>query len=204
MTAHPFRLYGSDELGSDGYPPVWHEILKHEVREEADHRCVRCGHPYRRGENPLVRELDDEGREVFASWSRCDELCTHGGPVRYRGAGGWWEVCNEDHPHKPAANFEARWRILTVHHLDMVKANCRWWNLVALCQRCHLEIQLKVHMRRRWLHEHTDWFKPYVAAYYAFTYLNEDLTRAEVETRLDELLALEHRQLALSPCLEVS
>ena len=44
---------------------------------------------------------------------------------------------------------------------------------------------------RVWPWEHSDWFKPYVAGYYAFAYLGEDLTRAEVEARLDELLALE-------------
>lgn len=58
-------------------------------------------------------------------------------------------------------------RVLTVHHLDNDKSNCEWWNLVALCQQCHLTIQGKVHMERTWLFEHSDWFKPYVAGYYA-------------------------------------
>jgi hypothetical protein len=58
-------------------------------------------------------------------------------------------------------------------------------------------IQAKVHMTRRWLHEHTPWFRPYVAAYYAFVYLDEDLTRAATLERLPELLDLEHRQGAL-------
>lgn len=31
--------------------------------------------------------------------------------------------------------------MLTVHHLNMDKADCRYENLVALCQRCHLRIQ---------------------------------------------------------------
>jgi 5-methylcytosine-specific restriction endonuclease McrA len=59
-------------------------------------------------------------------------------------------------------------RGLTVHHLDLKKANCKWWNLVALCQRCHLQIQHKVIMERPWMFEHSEWFKPYVAGYYAF------------------------------------
>jgi len=33
--------------------------------------------------------------------------------------------------------------------------------------------------------------EPYVAGYYAWTYLGEELDRAEVEARLDELLGLE-------------
>jgi hypothetical protein len=85
----------------------------------------------------------------------------------------------------------SRWRILTVHHLDGNKANCRWWNLAALCQRCHLTIQGKVQMARVWPWEHSFWFRPYAAGFYAATYLGEELTRSEVEARLDELLALE-------------
>jgi hypothetical protein len=98
---------------------------------------------------------------------------------------------------EPAAHVEAHWRILTTHHLDGNKANCRWWNLAPLCQRCHLYIQAKVHMTRRWVHEHTPWFRPYVAAYYAFVYLGEDLTREQTIARIGELLDIEHRQEAL-------
>jgi len=32
-------------------------------------------------------------------------------------------------------------RVLTVHHLDQNKSNCKCSNLVALCQRCHLAFQ---------------------------------------------------------------
>ena len=81
-------------------------------------------------------------------------------------------------------------RVLTVHHLDCDKSNCRWWNLAALCQRCHLQVQAKVRMDQTYLYPHTEWFKPYVAGYYAFTVLGEDLTREEVMARLDELLAV--------------
>jgi hypothetical protein len=42
-----------------------------------------------------------------------------------------------------------------------------------------------------WPWEHTAWFRPYVAGYYAWTYLGEDLSREQVEARLDDLLALE-------------
>ena len=34
---------------------------------------------------------------------------------------------------------------LTVHHFDGDKANCEWWNLMALCQRCHLRHDAKHH-----------------------------------------------------------
>jgi hypothetical protein len=185
-----FRQYAPDECtGRDGYPPEWHATIKHAVREQAGHRCVRCLHPYVKG---------------AGAWSPCDERCTHRGPLRYEWLGGWRQEDGQDI--LPAGQIkrligllpiEASWRILTVHHLDGDKGNCRWWNLAALCQRCHLEIQGKVRMDRRWLREHSAWFQPYVAGYYAWTFLGEDLTREQVEARLPELLALEDRQLAL-------
>ena len=46
-------------------------------------------------------------------------------------------------------------------------------------------------MARVWPWEHSTWFRPYVAGYYAHVYLGEDLSREEAEARMDELLALE-------------
>lgn len=57
--------------------------------------------------------------------------------------------------------------ILTCHHLDCDKSNCEWWNIPALCQVCHLHIQGKVVMAQTWAFEHSTWFRPYVAGYYA-------------------------------------
>lgn len=94
-----------------------------------------------------------------------------------------WKCVRCGHPHVPSLG-----RTLTVHHLDGDKANCRWWNLPALDQACHLSIQGRVNMAQIYLHEHTPWFRPFVAGYYAFTVLGLDLTRAEVDARLDELL----------------
>lgn len=190
MTA--FRLYEPHELGKDGYPPEWHRLssdapsfgIKDAVRAEAGYRCVRCKHPYREG----------------GEWSECDERCLHRAPYRYEWNGIWESVFSDDvNTAGQVKNLigsrviQAQWRVLTVHHLDGNKANCRWWNLAALCQRCHLQIQGKVKMERVWPWEHTDWFKPYVAGYYAFVYLHEDLDRAQTEARLDKLLALERQ-----------
>src|SRR4051794_24994282 len=102
MTA---RLYAPEECGPDGYPPEWHATIKHAVRDLAGHRCVRCGHPYRRGEH---------GR---GEWSPCDNQCRHGGPIRVDGqeVDGFYAVTG--------MVIEARWRILTVHHLDGNKAS---------------------------------------------------------------------------------
>jgi hypothetical protein len=181
-----FRVYAQEELGSDGYPPEWHATIKDAEREAAEHRCVRCHHPYRKGEH---------GK---GAWTPCDKGCTHAGPYRIFTGGAWSVGTFDDEglvaPRLHAINgtpVEAAWRILTVHHLNGDKADCRWWNLAALCQRCHLTIQGRVVMARVWPWEHSEWFKPYVAGWYAHAYLGEDLTRAETEARLEELLDLE-------------
>jgi 5-methylcytosine-specific restriction endonuclease McrA len=190
------RQYEPWECGEDGYPHAWHHstaygaypaghslsnpAIKHLIRMQADHRCLRCGHPY------WVGEVGGGGE-----WSTCDHRCSHGGPTR-----------TVDLSDQVGKNFEggylkeitqAQWRILTVHHLDEDKANCRWWNLAALCQRCHLRMQRAVVMGRAYHYEHSDWFKPYAAGFYAWKYLGEDLERGETLKRLPELLALEHR-----------
>lgn len=79
--------------------------------------------------------------------------------------------------------------VLTVHHLDMNPANCVWWNLCPLCSRCHLQIQAKVIMRRQWILSHSEWFKPYVAGYYAYINgLPDDMEY--VQANVDQLLAI--------------
>lgn len=103
-----------------------------------------------------------------------------------------WRCVRCGHAHDPKAG-----RTLTVHHLDMDPSHSDpakyWWNLAALCQRCHLQIQAKVVMERQWMFEHSAWFRPYAAGWYAYKYLGLHLSRAEVEQRLDELLALERQ-----------
>lgn len=87
-----------------------------------------------------------------------------------------------------AAHSREGWRVLTVHHLDGDKANCRWWNLAALCQRCHLTIQGRVNMEQVYMLPHSSWFRPYVAGYYAFTLLGEEIDRAEAEVNVEQIL----------------
>lgn len=104
---------------------------------------------------------------------------------RVKAAAGW-SCIRCGHPHDVASSH-----VLTVHHLDMDKANCRWWNLLALCQRCHLSVQARVVLERQYMFGHSSWFAPYVAGYYARACLGVDeMPREQVEARLDELLAL--------------
>lgn len=84
-------------------------------------------------------------------------------------------------------------RILTTHHFDGDKANDAWWNLLALCQVCHLHIQGKVDPETPFFLEHSDWLKPYVAGFYAKKYEKRDITREEAISRLGELLKYERR-----------
>ncbi len=84
-------------------------------------------------------------------------------------------------------------KILTTHHLDGNKANDEWWNLLPLCQVCHLQIQAKVDPEQPWFLEHSEWFKFYAAGFYAAKYEGRNISEAEARQRLDELLSYEFR-----------
>lgn len=182
-----YGVFTEAECESDGYPAEWHISIKQAVRAAAGHRCIRCGHPY-----PPGVALEHPG----GIWTPCDAQCDHDGPVRARSIDGSWHEYESTADAGPlmvldGVAVQAEYRILTVHHLDGIKGNCRWWNLTALCQRCHLTVQGKVQMERVYPWPHSDWFRPYVAGYYAWTYLGEELSREATEARLEELLALE-------------
>ena len=97
-----------------------------------------------------------------------------------------WRCIRCKHVHEVKTGY-----VLTVHHWDGDKANGKWWNLLALCQRCHLHIQAKVDPNQPYMWEHADWCKPYAAGFYAYKYHGHKISRAEAEARMDELLSLE-------------
>lgn len=72
-------------------------------------------------------------------------------------------------------------RVLTVHHMNGDKADCRWFNLLPLCQVCHLQIQGKVIPEVPYLWAHTEWFTPYACGFYAAYYGGQDITREEAD-----------------------
>lgn len=84
--------------------------------------------------------------------------------------------------------------VLTTHHFDGNKANDAWYNLMALCQRCHLHIQNKVDPQIPFFFQHTEWAKPYMAGFYAHKYEGREITHEEAIKRLDELLSYECRE----------
>jgi hypothetical protein len=178
------------ELRAADYPPEWPEVAKG-VKDEAGWRCVRCGHPH---ESPKERiPCDDkcdltkhpEIIDIFAltqNHPKTTDLfaLTQDKELNlFRNANDLWP--------------NQRQRVLTVHHLDGFKQHLAWWNLAALCQVCHLQIQGKVNIFQEYILEHSSWFRPYAAGFYAMIYLDQNLTRAEAEARMDELLALERR-----------
>ena len=122
------------------YPADWPAIASR-IKAAAGGRCVRCGHP---DEPPWkIQKMvpwwkSRSGREQTGP-SPCDELCTH-----------------------PP---DGKQRMLTVHHLDMDKANVADWNLAALCQGCHLSVQGRVDFHQEYLFEHTPWMRPYVEGF---------------------------------------
>jgi len=100
---------------------------------------------------------------------------------------GW--ICKRcGHPHDPPNGYT-----LTVHHLTMNKAEPfdHWWAFAVLCQRCHLTIQSKVVLDRAYYLPHSEWFKPFVGAFFAHKYLGVNLTREEVMADLDYWADLE-------------
>lgn len=164
------------------------KAVRSAAREAAGNRCIRCLHPYQKGNGS-------------GEWSPCDAQCVHGGPLGLL-KGGLVEEFKGYSPDSIAGEMVkvvvgsvvvAKWRILTVHHFDGNKGNDAWWNLMSLCQRCHLQIQGKVDPRIPYFFQHSDWMKPYVAGFYAWKYEGVQLTREEVMARLTELLAYEHK-----------
>jgi hypothetical protein len=107
-----------------------------------------------------------------------------------------WKCVRCGHKHERESGH-----VLTVHHLDINPSHCQWWNVPALCQKCHLIIQHKVVIEQPYFFSHSEWFKPYVAAYYGvvegifpstFDYFEslKLVSRETVAARMDELLAL--------------
>lgn len=149
------------------------------LRQSVDHRCIRCHHRF------------ESGKHGKGEWSPCDERCRHGGPFRVDGLSVVSPTWTSRELVDAGLKVEAQWRILTVHHLDGDKANDAWWNTLSLCQRCHLQIQTRVDPHIPYFLEHADWFKPYVAGFYAHKYEERMITREEAESEIERLLAYE-------------
>lgn len=141
------------------------KAIHDQVRASVGNRCIRCGHP--QGDRMLTgtaamdalatdqadRTKDRNGAPIVFVLQPCDARCTH--------------------------PRDRKLRILTVHHLTGKKDDNRWFNLLALCQVCHLQIQAKVIPEVPYLWRHREWFVPYVCGFYAAYYGRQDITREE-------------------------
>jgi hypothetical protein len=162
------------------YPLGW-KYLSDAVKAAAGHRCIRCHHPF-----------DAEtGRALL-----CDDRCDLDKGLHRRPAGE-----NVGHRRITSKENEEWLRSLNfgVHHFDGDKSNSRWWNLMALCNSCHLKIQSGVIPERQWLFEHSEWMKPYVSGFYAFWFASLEVTREEVDRDVDHYLALGQPWLYFTP-----
>jgi len=62
-------------------------------------------------------------------------------------AGNHCELCDAEN-HKPHWKTGSK-VILTIHHIDRDRKNNNPLNLIALCQRCHLRLDLQYHLKKR-------------------------------------------------------
>lgn len=177
------------------YPDEWPEV-SWRVKCEARWRCARCRHPGGINVDDSLAAAHDYEAESVAGAIYC--VCFWPGLLRARTLrrdptddDSWWIPV----PDLPCA-FDCRHpddgkrRQLTVHHLDGDKDNLAWWNLVPLCQVCHLQIQAKVVLDQTYRLPHSPWFRPYVAGYYAERVLGVPLTRTQVESRIPRILRM--------------
>lgn len=155
--------------------------LHNAVKAAVGNRCVRCHHPdgdrmftttdvnnvveaeaiY--GSRAHVRDIPEGWRVLVLS--RCDDQCQH-------------------------VQVPAKMRVLTVHHMTGDKSNNAWWNLLPLCQVCHLQVQSKVLPEVPYLWKHSAWFVPYVCGFYAHYYGRIDITREQADADPDRWLAM--------------
>lgn len=169
--------------GYGEYPEDW-EAIANAVKDSVGWRCARCNHPGAR----WIPDTENAEQVAAVLLEKLGQF-QRSYRIRYVEDGAYliavWVPC-DGCLHVP----DQKQRVLTVHHLDGNKGNSAWWNLCPLCQVCHLQIQSVVVMDQSYLWKHSPWFRPYAAGYYASQYLKQDLSRPEVETRLEELLAL--------------
>lgn len=93
--------------------------IRAQILERAGHRCEFCG----AGNHEVGYRKDER-------WIRVTE----------KGSAPNWEKLR-------AAGLT--WIVLTVAHLDHTPENCDPKNLRALCQKCHLQLDMETHVRNR-------------------------------------------------------
>lgn len=102
------------------YHPQWKQISKGIIENRAGNKCELCGAP--------------NGKDVVRPIKGFE------GNYKYP-----WRTYQY---YKPAEERKTK-IILTVHHIDNNKENNADLNLIALCQHCHLRLDLAKHINNR-------------------------------------------------------
>ena len=106
------------------------------------------------GVEPVNGAAPERRTEYPPRWSRTSKWL--------RGHAGWrCELCGVKNGPPP--------NLLTVHHLDGNKWNLLPWNLAALCQNCHRQVQWTLDFCQSTLTDiYPDWLREHVRAYNAW------------------------------------
>lgn len=118
------------------YHPKW-SLIRLLINKRANHCCEECG-----AKNGAIIRRDAQGAG-FAYATGCDRLHIAYVQTFPRLSGRKFTLWD-------ALGYLGLTKvILTVAHLDRNRHNNRFWNLKALCQRCHLTHDLPQHVRNR-------------------------------------------------------
>lgn len=155
------------------YPGNWDEISKH-LKGAAGNRCVRCFHPaegnWKRGEEPETELIPTGIKQLALPLDMLEDVELMIERPVARANGDIFSV-GDEYPGRMQCDMACRhqkgdkMRLLTVHHLDINKANVSWWNLAPLCQVCHLEVQAHWDWHQYYLVEPPHWMAPYMRAW---------------------------------------
>ena len=113
------------------YHPKWRLISKLIRVNRAKNRCECCGIPNK----VIVKRLPDGGYRFLTAME--------------------WDLINSRIKYQKSnlseclKHFKFTKIVLTVAHLDHNKENNRFYNLKALCQKCHLQHDFKQHKDNR-------------------------------------------------------
>ena len=128
------------------YHPKWSLISRLIRFKRADNKCEKCGLP-----NYSVGFRDNQGVFNPVSGTILHDMAGQGlhypslMPLTYKQAKQLKDAANEN-----SVNGEKYIIIvLTVAHLDHDKSNNKFSNLKALCQKCHLDLDLPHHINNR-------------------------------------------------------